>query len=295
MPQFLVRVLSALFLLGTFLLSFFWKGPLGISLFISLVAALVFFEYHQMTLSKIQSPKGASLLFYLTGFLIFLNGSWSSFAPLFSSFLPSFLLHFFSLPMMVFLGFLQAFYISFSLWMYRKHSLDLTWKFLAQSFFGFFYCSLPPAFNIRVLSTADGLFWFVSFLIVVHLHDMLAYFVGRNFGKTKLMPQLSPRKTILGSLGGAIGAFLGLAFSLLWLFPSITQSIPLFFLIGVTALWVVSAQTGDFFESLLKRLQKLKDSGRILPGHGGMLDRMDSLYMGSFVTYAAALVSESYF
>jgi phosphatidate cytidylyltransferase len=114
------------------------------------------------------------------------------------------------------------------------------------------------------------------------LTDIGAYFVGRAWGRIKLAPHLSPNKTLEGALGG-----LGLAIGvnvLLGLFPEGFRLYGSFSVVGIlisTLIVSCAGQLGDLFESWLKRRANLKDSGRFLPGHGGALDRLDSIIFGA--------------
>jgi phosphatidate cytidylyltransferase len=107
--------------------------------------------------------------------------------------------------------------------------------------------------------------------------DTFAYFVGRRWGTRKLIPRVSPGKTVQGALGAVVGTVLvALLYArLLDAFPGYRMSLPVAALFGV--LISVAAQVGDLAESLLKRDAGVKDSGTLLPGHGGALDRFDSL------------------
>ena len=110
---------------------------------------------------------------------------------------------------------------------------------------------------------------------VVWLADIGAYFAGRSFGKHKLAPAISPGKTWEGAIGGAVAV---LAYGLLLsskLPPTLAGNLPL--LLMVLVLLTAISILGDLFESLLKRQAGLKDSSNVLPGHGGVLDRIDSL------------------
>lgn len=110
-------------------------------------------------------------------------------------------------------------------------------------------------------------------MILIWTADSFAYFAGRRWGRVKLAPQISPGKTREGVYGALIGSALCGAL-LHWLRPE-TGSLSVLVLLSVTiALFSV---VGDLFESLLKRQAGLKDSGTLLPGHGGVLDRIDSL------------------
>lgn len=110
-------------------------------------------------------------------------------------------------------------------------------------------------------------------LIVIWMTDTGAYFVGRKFGKRKLWPDISPNKTIEGFVGGIISAII---FACLFqYFVPVTSSYII--LVGVTIIASITGQLGDLVESALKRHYDVKDSGNLLPGHGGILDRFDSL------------------
>lgn len=114
----------------------------------------------------------------------------------------------------------------------------------------------------------------VSILALVWAADVAAYFSGRAFGKRKLAPNISPGKTWAGAWGAVAGVLVYGFMAKIWLPVALQPNLPLFaaVLILLTALSIV----GDLFESLLKRQAGLKDSSNILPGHGGLLDRIDS-------------------
>lgn len=116
---------------------------------------------------------------------------------------------------------------------------------------------------------------FVIYLIfLVAAADSGAYFTGKKFGKTKLAPELSPGKTREGMLGGFIAAVIWSMFGALYF--NITPSNWLYFIL-LSAVVALLSVSGDLFESLIKREAGQKDSGHILPGHGGVLDRIDGL------------------
>ncbi len=118
--------------------------------------------------------------------------------------------------------------------------------------------------------------WWLMFLFsMVWGADSGAYFVGRKFGKTKLAPTVSPNKSIEGLMGGIFTTIFIIAV-VEYLYLDITLQQKILFTI-VAVLTVLASVQGDLFESMLKRRAGIKDSGRILPGHGGVLDRIDSL------------------
>ena len=123
-------------------------------------------------------------------------------------------------------------------------------------------------------------------VVLTWLSDTFAYFAGRLWGKKKLIPKVSPGKTVAGSLGAVIGTPLAaVGYSiLLQRFPTWQMGMVEALVFGV--LVSVAAQVGDLAESLLKRDVGVKDSGRLLPGHGGALDRFDSLFFTLPLGYA---------
>ena len=115
----------------------------------------------------------------------------------------------------------------------------------------------------------------IYLLVVIALADSGAYFIGKKYGKTKLAPVISPKKTIEGLWGGLlISATTAGVYSIYFPMGAINRCL----LIIVSIAIVFFALLGDLFESLLKRVVGLKDSGNILPGHGGILDRLDSIF-----------------
>ncbi len=132
--------------------------------------------------------------------------------------------------------------------------------------------------------TGGGLAWFLLALLVTWLSDTFAYLVGKSIGRTKLIPRVSPNKTIEGSIGGLVAAGL-IAWGCDWAF-GMEIGWGWAILIGL-GLGVVG-QLGDLCESMLKRAHGVKDSGNLIPGHGGMLDRIDALV---FILVATWLIA----
>ena len=147
---------------------------------------------------------------------------------------------------------------------------------------GFVYALLPALalLWVRERDLDHGLALVVWVFIVTWATDIGAYFAGRKFGRRKLAPALSPNKTVEGLYGGIAGAAL---LGGLWAYATGLGS-PLYLLAPVFA---VAAQGGDLFESGLKRRAGVKDSGSWLPGHGGLLDRLDGMVPVALLTALA--------
>ena len=127
----------------------------------------------------------------------------------------------------------------------------------------------------------QGEWWLTLGMLVVFAGDTGALYTGKTFGKHRLYPSVSPKKTVEGGLGGLLFSVgFGLLFRTLF-FPNA----PLAESIGLFAVLAVFGQVGDLFESLIKRAGGVKDSGRILPGHGGMLDRIDGALFAALPLY----------
>jgi phosphatidate cytidylyltransferase len=140
--------------------------------------------------------------------------------------------------------------------------------------FGCWKCALP----IRAVNPH----WLMFALLLNWVGDAGAYYVGRNFGKHKLAPRISPGKTVEGAAGSVVAAMLLGGGYLMYFVPTV----PLWQALAVTAAANAAGQIGDLAESALKRGAGVKDSGSLLPGHGGMLDRVDSTLFALPVIYA---------
>ncbi|MCF8331472.1 MAG: phosphatidate cytidylyltransferase [Bacteroidales bacterium] len=125
----------------------------------------------------------------------------------------------------------------------------------------------------------------LALLIIVWVNDTFAYLTGRLLGKTPVFPGISPKKTVEGSIGGIVFALIaGYVLSRFWELWNIWQWL------GFAFFGVIGAIAGDFFESFLKRKKGVKDSGMFLPGHGGALDRFDSLLFAAPVVWIYILI-----
>lgn len=145
--------------------------------------------------------------------------------------------------------------------------------------FGVAYLGLPLVMALWLRGQPNGVEWFMLALITTWVTDSVALFVGRAMGKHKLAPQISPKKTWEGAIGGVIGGF-GVVMGLALLFDFVIDEAMI--MLGV--LLPIAAVLGDLLESKLKRRFHVKDSGTLFPGHGGILDRIDSVIATLLVT-----------
>lgn len=159
---------------------------------------------------------------------------------------------------------------------------DLNPVLRVQSFglMGLLYCAAMPALTVRLLHLPQGDVWLFGLLAIVFSGDTMAYLVGKQFGKRRLLEAVSPKKSVEGAWGGLLGS--GIAGYALSYFVTGQSSLAL---IGIAIATGLFAQAGDLFESLLKRVADVKDSGTMMPGHGGVLDRLDGVYFASPVYF----------
>ena len=124
-----------------------------------------------------------------------------------------------------------------------------------------------------------GIGYIVLMFVVISVCDIAAFYVGTKLGKTPLWPEVSPKKTVEGAVGGTIASILGAVIVGHFIDLSLVHSIISGFILSL------AAQFGDLAESMIKRDAGFKDSGDLLPGHGGMLDRADSYVFTGAVAY----------
>ena len=151
---------------------------------------------------------------------------------------------------------------------------------VAATLFPALYVGLPIAalVGIRTLSGPRGLF---LLMLTVMVSDTSQYYTGRAFGRRPLAPLVSPKKTVEGAIGGALIASVVFAVVGIWWLPQLAT--PFRVILGLTI--VVLGIAGDLFESMLKRSVGVKDSSALIPGHGGVLDRIDALLFAAPVYY----------
>jgi phosphatidate cytidylyltransferase len=146
---------------------------------------------------------------------------------------------------------------------------------------GIIYIPVLLSFLILIREGSSGMIWVYVLLAVIFAGDTGAYYVGSYLGRHKLSPAVSPGKTIEGSIGGLAANLVVGSVGKTFFLSGLPWGLSLLFFLSVG----IAGQVGDLFESELKRSSGIKDSGGILPGHGGILDRIDALLFAAPVAY----------
>ncbi|MDX1386657.1 MAG: phosphatidate cytidylyltransferase [bacterium] len=175
--------------------------------------------------------------------------------------------------------------LTFLYYLFLPHSLDVVLSQMARTLFIVLYLGVLMSFMGLTLDLAQGWAWLILVLAATFAADTGAYFAGKNLGKRLLAPRISPAKTMEGFLGG-IASSIAAAFIVKYLF---LKNISTLDLMAVGVLIGLVGPLGDLAESLIKRSVGVKDSGKLIPGHGGLLDRIDAALFTSPVIYWYAL------
>ena len=166
---------------------------------------------------------------------------------------------------------------------------------IIYSAFGHLYITLPfcllllISYEYKLANTIYFYAFVLAIFVFIWVNDTFAFLTGITLGRHKLLERISPKKTIEGFVGGIFFTMLaGVGFSFLY------TEYNIFFWIGFALIASVFGTLGDLFESLIKRTYKVKDSGHLIPGHGGILDRIDSLLLVIPAIYVYLLITNSF-
>jgi len=185
----------------------------------------------------------------------------------------------------------------------KRANLTSGYPAAAAAVFAFAYIAIPMALLVGIRQQPAGAIWTIYTLLTVWAGDIFAYFVGKSLGRHRMSPHISPKKTWEGAAASIIASVI---VGTLWIQhgPGISSALlraglierpggmwgleqpPLWPIILLSAVVNIAAQLGDLVESLIKRGAGVKDSGTILPGHGGMLDRIDAMLFAVPVVWA---------
>ena len=234
-------------------------GPRLFAGLIGIVAAIAMLEFYRMALpERLLESRMAALCAGLMVFVPLVGNEGAA------------------LPSLV-----AAFLLFFLLFLFRIRNIADAAREVSYAALAFAYIPLLLMHLVMLRQTTYGVQWLVVLMLIVMSNDSLAYYSGRALGKHRLYKLVSPNKSVEGALGGVSGSILGTLLARLTFFPQLTLTDVL-----LTAVFIgILGQTGDLFESLLKRSFGVKDSGTIFPGHGGVLDRLDSIIFAAPATY----------
>lgn len=255
-----IRIISAVSLLVVLVLFYLTLGLFGLGLSIVLISIIASYEF-----AKITFASSNGLIDYFTKALFILAILWIVIQDVIEpKFWFSFIIAIYVVHMLVFL-----FKVT------KVGKLDKAVFDIMSFFFGVLYIGFPTYFFITILNGTDGLKWCFTLTCVTLMYDIMAYFSGIKWGKHKISMIISPNKSWEGLVGGLLGSMIaGVA-----CFVGLGLQVEFWLFLLVCIMCGIVGQIGDLFESLIKRDARIKDSGRILPGHGGMLDRIDSLLL----------------
>lgn len=261
-----IRAVSALVVVLLLFVSYYAMGSMGMLLFCLFFYSFVLFEGSKLLGVNLLPSLSLKVIYFCSTGIIF-------FLILFLSTKISF----------YFYAFIAVFFMLVSMIICLKKSMPLeeVFKFQLKLYFTWFYLGMLPATCLELLLKDNGVQWFVVFLLLVFSGDIMAYLFGMFFGKHLLLPEISPKKTWEGAFGGLVATLITAVISRQLLSLQVGLLETLIFAVFISFF----AQAGDFFESLLKRVSNVKDSGQLMPGHGGLLDRIDGLL------FAAPLMS----
>ena len=242
-----------------------WRGGLGFALFIFLVMIIGLDEFYRMNTNERQSPVK------LTGYI---------FTVLMSA-------YYFWLPAITLLQGLSflACFIIITLFIEMGRDIPNPTRNMGITVLGIMYVPvlLGSVIALRNLDTIYSTYFTVSMVVAIWICDSAAFIFGMKWGQKKIFPRISPNKSWVGSIAGLISTFI--VFYVL----RIQGILPDLTLLDVAVFSIITGffgQVGDFAESLLKRDVGVKDSGKLLLGHGGVLDRFDSITFASPLTFA---------
>jgi phosphatidate cytidylyltransferase len=254
LSNFILRALTGTLFVAIIIASIIWNEYYFFSILFLLVTVLSLLEFYKLAASDgIKAQKYMGIFVAVLLFLIVLPLPDHRVSVLMSILLP---------------GIFSIFIIE----LYRKQ--DKPFNNIAFTLLGIIYIALPFTLLHKIILGAGGTNIVLGYFFILWTNDTTAYLVGKNFGKRKLFERISPKKTWEGSIGGGVLS-LGVAYMMAQYFHEL--KLQEWLIIGVII--IVTGTLGDLVESLFKRSINSKDSGTILPGHGGLLDRFDGLFV----------------
>ncbi len=176
---------------------------------------------------------------------------------------------------------------SFLIFLLRVKDKNVDLRGMEKVVLGFLYLPFLMSFFILLRNLSNGVQWVLFTMVIAFCGDSFGFYTGRYLGRRKLHVGISPGKTVEGTIGLISGSLLGAFFFQRFFFPEL----PLGHALIMGAFGGIMGQLGDLFESAMKRAAGVKDAGFLVPGHGGMMDRLDSLsFIAPFIFYYQQLV-----
>ena len=259
------RIISAILITALFI-PFLYLGGIPFRVFFTVLGLFALYEMIHIKDKKNKLPLSMKLISYLLVIVLCLNNT-----MLFSS---NYIISYQMIAAVMFIFMLPVIFFNDN---DRYSVMDALYLVGAVMFIGL-------SFNMIILIRNHDINYLLYLLLISIITDTFALFTGALIGKHKLCPSISPKKTIEGSLGGALmGTFVGVAFYI----TVINSSINIIYIVLVTLLLSIIGQCGDLVFSNIKRYFDQKDFGNLIPGHGGVLDRLDSFL---FVVIAYVLL-----
>jgi len=269
MSNFWARTITGLSMVFILLAAIWFSGWVFAAIFL-LILILGLVEFYGLITGTACSPQksygiAAGVILYLFSTLFFFRSPLIPQSPV--------------TPLLPFLLPIPLFFISLILEIYRNKNNPLT--NVATTTFGYLYIALPFSL-LNAFSAPDSLHFYrlpvilTGYFAFTWIYDTGAYLYGKQFGKHQFFKRISPKKTWEGTIAGAIITYAFATGLSLWI-----TTLPVWDWFVLATLVVLFGTHGDLFESLVKRSLDIKDSGKILPGHGGILDRFDTVLLSS--------------
>jgi phosphatidate cytidylyltransferase len=260
------RLLTAALLIPILVVAILWSNPIAVWGLVYVATLLGLREYYNMTLAK--EPVSERAFGVILGMVFAAAVYWYD-----------------ANARVITATLVGVTIASFLFYLFRYRDMDTVAGRVAQMITGILYVALLLTFVALLKKRGeDGGAWVFITLTCTWFSDTGAYFAGRFIGPAwpvKLYESVSPKKTVIGGIGGLAGSFLALVVAKFWYLPSLTWIDCVLVAIPANVL----GQMGDLCESMLKRSVGVKDSGALLPGHGGMLDRIDALLFSAPYIY----------
>jgi phosphatidate cytidylyltransferase len=254
------RVITAVCLLPVLVAAVWFDQPLPwLTILVAIWGALAALEFYRAVKATQAAPLTGFGLVWTLLFIISPHCSWSYINPLL----------------------LTSAVVLPPIWLLARHRREGAFLGWAWTVAGILYVGWLLSHFVALRELESGRDWVLFALFTTFASDSTAYFIGRAWGRHRLAPSISPKKSLEGAIGGVAGAIIAslLLVMLLDLPIGYGAAVPLAIAVSIFG------QIGDLFESLFKRNTGIKDSGNAIPGHGGFLDRMDSIIFAGVVVY----------